>query len=136
VFLPLRTSNDGDGRYPGFDALKDRLVRAPILRAFVDARAPELVQAWTNQIASWDFDRILTSHFASPIVATPQNFARAFTYLGAANGDDAPDLSQLPPISCQDWQLLQGLNDVIAEYNLGAPAVFDYQRGCIADPLL
>jgi hypothetical protein len=103
VFLPLRTDNDD--RYPGFEALKDRLVRAPILRAFVDARAPILVQEWTNEIASWNFDRILTSHFASPIVATPQNFANAFTYLPG----DGRDLSELPPITCQDWQLFARL---------------------------
>ena len=39
VFLPLRT--DDSGRYPGFEALKGRLVRAPILRALDDARAPQ-----------------------------------------------------------------------------------------------
>ena len=126
VFLPLRT--DQNGAYPGFDALQNRLVRAPILRAFVDARAPDLVQKWTDQIATWEFDRILTSHFASPIVASPRDFSDAFNYLRGDRGS-----SRLPPIACQDWQLLQGLNDVIADYNLGAPAIYNYQTGCKVD---
>jgi len=80
VFLPLRTRVDDDGRgvdsysYPGYEAVKGRLVRAPILRAFADARAPDEVQAWIDDIATkFDFDRILTSHFASPIVASPRS---------------------------------------------------------------
>ena len=121
VFLPLRT--DENGNYPGFDALKDRLIRAPILRAFADGRAPTKVRDWTLQISQWDFDRILTSHFASPIVAGPRDFLSAYGYL-------TNDLSGLPPIACRDWELLDGLNQVIADYQLGSPKIFDYEVGC------
>ena len=134
VFLPLRTDQDNPMRYPGYEAIRERLIRAPILRAFVDARAPIQVQEWTNQIAQWDFDRILTSHFASPIWATPREFVQAFAYLSSSSeshSDDDDNRSTLPPIACQDWELLQNLNTVISDYNLGEPAIFDYQRGCV-----
>lgn len=121
VFLPLRT--DERGNYPGFDAVKDQLVRAPILRAFADGRAPNAVRDWSMQISQWDFDRILTSHFASPIAASPLDFQGAYGYLTS-------DLDNLPPIACSDWELLDGLNQIIAEYRLGAPAVFNYKVGC------
>jgi len=59
VFLPLRYEKE---RYPGFDA-KERLVRAPILQAFPDARAPVEAQRWISQVAEWNFDRIVQSLF-------------------------------------------------------------------------
>lgn len=124
VFLPLRTNNDNS--YPGFEALQNRLVRAPILRAFADARAPTEVKEWIGTISSWKFDRILTSHFSSPIQATPLEFEQAFAYLNTA-----ATKSQLPPIACQDWELLEGLNQVIAQNKLGAPATFDYKADCL-----
>lgn len=128
VFLPLR--QDDNGGYPAFSAIQDRLVRAPILRAFADARAPEAVEEWTQKIAAWDFDRIITSHFSSPIAATPADFSAADAYLDAAK---AKASTALPPIACQDWELLDGLNNVIAENKLGAPAVYDYTVGCLKE---
>lgn len=139
VFLPLR-SEDGDAggstsaggtRYPGYDALAGRLARAPILRAVVDARAPVAVRDWIQeQTNSKDaFDRILTSHFASPIQATPADLRACFDYLFE---NDVDKLStRLPPIACQDWKLLDGINQFIAKTNAGEPAIFDFQRGCV-----
>ena len=143
VFLPLRQDSDSSSSstnintvsssdsssssYPGFTALKDRLIRAPILRAFSDARAPQAALQWIEQIGgTWKYDRIVTSHFASPIRASPQQFKDAFGYL-----QDPPQLAQLPPIACQDWDLLEGLNQVIAKNQLGAIATFDYFKGCL-----
>ena len=133
VFLPLRTDDNNDGSYPGFAALQGRLVRAPILRAFADARAPEPVRAWIADIAKWKFDRVVSSHFASPIQATPRDVQAAFSYLeqDASTSSSSEASAGLPPIACQDWELLEGLNRVIAENNLGAPAVYDYKRDCL-----
>jgi hypothetical protein len=124
VFLPLRT--DINGNYPGYEALRERLVRAPILRAFSDARAPDAVREWVATIAKWNFDRILTSHFASPIAATPADFENAFGYLN----DEVGEKVGLPRIVCEDWELLDGLNQVIAQNKLGAPATYDYKKDC------
>lgn len=124
VFLPLRM--DSDGTYPGFGALQGRLVRAPILRAFADARAPDPVRKWIAQVVEWKFNRVVSSHFTSPVKAQPRDVQAAFAYLF-----EEVSTADLPPIACKDWELLEGLNRVIAEYQLGASAVFDYKRDCL-----
>lgn len=127
IFLPLRQNDKGE--YPGYSALQEKLVRAPILRVFADARAPIEVDTWISKISKFDFDRIITSHFASPIAATPQDFASAFSYL--PNGENNSNYHKtLPLIACQDWDLLEGLNRVIAENKLGAPATYNYRKDC------
>jgi hypothetical protein len=148
VFLPLHTAsrsalnanmnanvpagNDLDFYYPPFDALRNRLIRAPILRGFTDARAPVRTCAWIDTIANtagWKYDRIITCHFASPIAATPAMVRNTFSFLEEDGSNDRSE----PPIACQDWELLNTLNDVIAQNKLGAPASFDYTRGCLKE---
>jgi len=129
VFLPLRSESlpNGDSTYPGFDALSNKLSRAPILRAFNDARAPDKSRDWVNSITNLSFDRILTAHFASPINAGPTLFKKAFAHLY----DDAPaeDLEYVP-IPCQDWSTLDSINSFIDQNKLGAPVIYDFKRGC------
>jgi hypothetical protein len=84
------------------------------------------VKEWVTKISRFQFDRILTSHFASPIAATPTDFKDAFAYLY----NDDTSKSKLPPIACQDWQLLESLNRGIEDYKLRAPVVFNYAKGC------
>ena len=95
---------------------------APILRAFADSRAPDEVRTWVSQITSWKFDRVLTAHFASPIRATPADFGAAFNYLNGPTAD--------PPIACEDWALLDGLNTLIDTNKLGAPVKYNFKAGC------
>lgn len=119
VFLPLRDPV----RESGYAAVSGRLLRAPILRAFADARAPQQVKDWISSVGTMGkFDRIVTAHFASPIMATPEDFAAAFDYLKGPTSE--------PPIACQDWSLLDGLNYAIETNKLGAKVVFDYKQGC------
>ena len=148
VFLPLRQEVSKEGgtlEYPGYNAIQNRLVRAPILRSFVDARAPNEIKQWVQEVSAMGkasstainteenknegFDRILTAHFASPIRATPSDFVDAFAYLQSESGGNVD--SSLPRIACRDWELLQSLNDFIDTNQLGAPTVFDYKKGCI-----
>lgn len=127
VFLPLRAEN---GSYPGYEALANRLVRAPILRAFADARAPDAVRQWVDNIVQNDkFDRIVTSHFASPISASNSLFAKAFAHLDE-NASIESLSAALPPITCHDWSTLDSLNSFIEENKLGAPVVYDFKVGC------
>ncbi len=137
--------------YPGFDAIRNRLIRAPILRGFTDARAMVETRAWIDTITSasstsasstdsWKYDRIITCHFASPIAATPAMVRNTFSFLfeqeetsdTTSNKNVIRSRSE-PPIACQDWELLNTLNDVIAQNKLGAPASFDYTRGCLLE---
>ena len=49
--------------------------------------------------------RVLAAHFASPVRATPADFAAAFAYLDGPQADER--------IVCADWALLDGLNELI-----------------------
>jgi hypothetical protein len=157
IFLPLRTESsrnsnpnpkDSDNSslddtdtdtdtdsyyYPGFEAIRNRLIRAPILRGFNDARAPEETRAWIETITKeWKYDRIITCHFASPVAATPENVRNTFSFLQEEKGARSRSATRSePPIACRDWELLNTLNDIIARNKLGAPASFDYTRGCL-----
>jgi len=126
VFLPLRNAvgSSPEEQWPGYATVSGRLLRAPILRAFADARAPDAVREWVKDTeAMGAFDRILTAHFASPIKASPADFAAVFAYLdGPMGGSD--------PVACEDWALLDGLNTLIDSNKLGAPVVYDFKQGC------
>ena len=100
-----------------------RLPRCQPLPCGRRVRAPEAVRAWVASVAEMgDFDRILTSHFASPIAAKPADYTAAFRYLDGPTNE--------PPIACEDWALLDGLNTLIADQKLGAPVVYDFKQGC------
>ncbi|EJK75707.1 hypothetical protein THAOC_02561 [Thalassiosira oceanica] len=135
VFLPLRQLPSGipdHPIFPGYKALEGRVVRAPILRAFADARAPDAVRDWVSSIVqTGGFDRILTAHFASPINVGPKEFELAFAHL--YDKSTADDLFQSLPIYCQDWSTLNSLNSFIDDNALGAKTIFDYRRGCKAE---
>ena len=82
-------------------------------------------RAWVRDVAAMgSFDRILTAHFASPIAASPSDLERTFAYLDGPTAD--------PPIACEDWALLDGLNSAIETNKLGAPVVYDFKAGCPA----
>ena len=72
------------------------------MRPFADARSPNEVRSWVGNIVKQNqFDRIIASHFASPMIASPGLFAGAFEYL---NVDATPGSlsSNLPSITCAD----------------------------------
>ena len=119
VFLPLRQSESGS--WPGYERIRGRLLRAPILRAFADARSPEETRAWVNGITSgeWPFERIISAHFASPIRSNPKELRSAF---GAVYGDG----TQLT-LDEADWAALDDLNKLIEDNKLGSPLKMSYR---------
>ena len=110
VFLSLRKDQ---GRWPGYDAITDKVVRAPILAAFADIRAPSETLAWIDDVCRWPFERVVTSHFASPFAASPSEVRRAF----GRNPNN---------IDARDWKQLDELNKVIVDNDLGAVIKGDY----------
>ena len=74
-----------------------------------------------RSISTVDFDRVLAAHFASPVRATPADFAAALAYLDGPQADEK--------IVCADRALLDGLNELIDTNKLGAPAKFDFKAG-------
>jgi hypothetical protein len=99
-----------------FDALSGngRLFVAPILQALILNRAPQTTLTWANQIASWNFDRIIPCHFTAPIVCTPQQFRQAFNFLEAPSGM----INILPEA---DFQVLRDIDRVLDQRGILPP---------------
>jgi hypothetical protein len=74
-----------------FDALRGggRLFVAPILQTLILNRAPRETIDWAEQVASWNFQRIIPCHFDAPIEAEPHQFRQAFAFL-----EKQPSLSE------------------------------------------
>nr|WP_051039038.1 DUF4336 domain-containing protein [Chamaesiphon minutus] len=81
---------------------RGRLFVAPILQTLILNRAPQQTIAWVDRIVQWDFDRIIPCHFDAPVVATPQAFRAAFSFLECGSTP-----TQLP---ATDMQLLQQID--------------------------
>jgi Domain of unknown function (DUF4336) len=92
VTAPQRSRESYFGLYPfdwqpnwerSFGDLRGsgRLFVAPILQTLILNRAPQQTIAWVDRIVQWDFDRIIPCHFDAPVVATPQAFRAAFSFL-------------------------------------------------------
>ena len=66
-----------------FETLRNNgdLLVAPILQTLILNRAPEETLAWADQVASWNFNRIIPCHFDAPVSTNPQEFRQAFTFL-------------------------------------------------------
>jgi Domain of unknown function (DUF4336) len=66
-----------------FDALRGegRPFVAPILQTLILPQAPRQVLNWADKIATWDFQRIVSCHFDSPIETNPRQFRQAFAFL-------------------------------------------------------
>jgi hypothetical protein len=92
---------------------------APILQALILNRAPQETLDWAYQVASWNFQRIIPCHFDAPIVAGPQQFLSAFTFLkhqnlgeGYCNGGMLPDA---------DFELLKTLEQELVKLGITPP---------------
>lgn len=66
-----------------FDALsgQGRPFVAPILQTLIFPQAPRQVLDWAIKIATWNFERIISCHFDSPIETSPYQLKEAFAFL-------------------------------------------------------
>ena len=88
-----------------FDSLVSRgIFVPPILHVLAFPRRVEAVQAWANEVAQWDFVRIVPAHLDGPVAATPRDFLAAintalFTPPSDVFGDDAAALVAVEKLS-------------------------------------
>lgn len=98
-----------DGWQQSFAALRGngRLFVAPILQALVLNRVPQVTLDWAEQVAHWDFQRVIPCHFDSPLTATPSQFRQAFTFL-----EESPTLPEV------DLALLRQLDAFLRRWGI------------------
>lgn len=105
-----------------FEALcgNGRLFVAPVLQTLILNRDPQGTIAWANQIARWEFERIIPCHLDAPLAATPQQFRQAFAFLEKRMDDhEADDLHLLPEA---DFALLRDLEQSFNRRGITPPA--------------
>jgi hypothetical protein len=113
-----------DGWQQSFKALQGggRLFVAPVLQTLILNRAPRETIAWADQIASWNFHRIVPCHFDSPIEAGPLQFRQAFGFLEKKfSGDKGLVGSESRPLPVEDFELLQQLNQSLSKIGIVPP---------------
>ncbi len=105
-----------------FEALRGggRPFVAPILQALILNRAPQETLDWVDQVASWNFQRIIPCHFDAPIAAEPQQFMNAFTFLKQQpSGKDSASSSGTLPEA--DFELLRELEQGLVKLGITPP---------------
>jgi hypothetical protein len=108
-----------------FEALRGngRLFVAPILQTLILNRAPKETLAWADRVASWNFERIIPCHFDSPIVAQPQQFREAFSFL-----EKYPSVSaglfgtNSYPLPEEDFKALREINEGLSKSRIIPPS--------------
>ncbi|MEO0841153.1 MAG: DUF4336 domain-containing protein [Cyanobacteria bacterium J06643_5] len=119
---PKRVKKNYFGLYPFkwkqnwqrcFETLRGdgRLLVAPILQTLILNRAPRETILWAEQVANWDFKRIIPCHFDAPIEATPNQFRQAFSFLEKHSNNTLPQ---------EDFQVLEEIDTTLNK--LGIPS--------------
>jgi Domain of unknown function (DUF4336) len=115
---PFRWSADWE---KSFKALRGegRLLVAPILQTLILNRAPREVLAWADQIAQWDFQRLVPCHFDAPVAVGPSQVRQAFAFLEPAA---IASLSATTDLPTADFALLQSLDTALTRLGVTPPA--------------
>ncbi|WP_152592474.1 DUF4336 domain-containing protein [Nostoc sphaeroides] len=108
-----------------FDALRGqgRPFVAPILQILILPQAPRQVLNWADQVASWDFQQIIPSHFDSQLIANPRQFRQAFAFL-----EKNPSVSQESssnenqPLLEEDLRFIKELEAGLVKRGIATPA--------------
>ena len=115
-FFPFRWQENWQ---QSFDALRDQgMFVAPILQTLILPQAPQQVLNWVNQVASWDFHRIIPCHFDAPIEAEAQRFRDSFAFLQSNAGED---LSSNGYVLKQDWKFIKDLEATLLKRGIATP---------------
>jgi hypothetical protein len=101
--------------YQSFTALhgNGRIFVAPILQTLILNRDPQAAIAWADQVASWDFVRIIPCHFDNAIAATPIEFRQAFSFL--EKDSQFKTTFNLPE---EDFVILKEINNILQSSRL------------------
>ena len=114
-----------DSWQQSFDALRGggRLFVAPILQTLILNQAPRQVINWANKVASWDFQRIISCHFDSPVNASGYQFRQAFSFL-----ENKPPVSKYlfgtktQPLPKEDFEFIKEIEEKLLKQGIATPA--------------
>lgn len=107
-----------------FDALRGggRLFVAPILQTLILNRLPRQTLDWADQVASWNFQRIVPCHFDSPIEVHPYQFRQAFAFLEKTTSvGEGLTGSGVHPLPEEDFELLTEIDEKLNRFRITPP---------------
>ncbi len=107
-----------------FDILRGngRPFVAPILQILILPQAPTQVLNWADKVASWDFQRIISCHFDSPIEASPRQFRQAFAFLEKeAFVSEDIFTSESQPLLEEDFRFIKELEAGLIKRGIATP---------------
>ena len=89
-----------------------KLFVPPILSKLIFDRDPEAVLAWAEDVAKWDFVRVIGAHYNNDVKAGPEEFLRAFDVLkgGEKGGRNR--------VMTEDLELLQKASDRLTKLGI------------------
>ena len=93
-----------------------RIFVAPILQTLILNRAPQETLDWANDVAAWEFERIIPCHLDAAIATTPRQFRQAFDFLEPT--PDAPPAPDYPPLPSEDFALLKTIDQGLSRSGL------------------
>ncbi|MBD2070232.1 DUF4336 domain-containing protein [Leptolyngbya sp. FACHB-671] len=107
-----------------FDALRGngRLFVAPILQTLILNRAPQETLDWANQIARWNFQRIIPCHLDAPIQATPEQFRQAFAFLEKQPVTEDLPFNHSAALPQEDLEFLRTIDNALSKTGITPPA--------------
>jgi hypothetical protein len=91
-----------------------QLLVAPVLQTLILNRAPNETLEWLDWVTQWDFERIVSCHFDSPIACNRQQFRRAFAFLYSEG-------KQSQSLLTEDFQLLKKLDRQLSQRGIIPP---------------
>jgi hypothetical protein len=106
-----------------FEALRGqgRPLVAPLLQAFILDHDPQAVLDWADQVASWDFERLIPCHFEAPISTTPETFRQAFAVFESSHLDQETFGSTSEPLPREDVHFIKQLEATLERWGLTKP---------------
>jgi len=96
---------------------------APILQALILDHNPQAVIDWANQVASWNFERVIPCHFDAAIATTPAEFRQTFALFEAAQPSSEIFGSTSQPLPPADIDFIRKLEEALDRRGItSAPA--------------
>jgi hypothetical protein len=88
---------------------------APVLQTLILNRAPAETLAWVEQVAAWNFQRVIPCHLSAPLAVSPTQWRDAFAFL-------APTATQKHLLPAVDFELLRDLEAALSQRGITPPA--------------
>lgn len=110
--FPFRWKSDWE---KSFDILRgdSRPFVAPILQALILPQNPDKVIRWANEVAKWNFKKIISCHFQAPIKVDSHQFRQAFSFL-----EKTPEIHWFPE---SDLEFIQTLEKQLVKFKIATP---------------